>query len=129
VQASRLAAVLALVGDIAACEIGPEAVDGGIDLAQHYAAEALRLFDAAAVKPEIVRAERLLQWLLEVWEEPLVSTPDVYQFGPNAIRDKRTAHDAIAILEEHGSLIRVDSGGMVRGVRRQEVWRIVRPSA
>src|SRR5829696_4922279 len=69
-HAARLAAVLALVADIAASEIGPETVDGGIDLAQHYAAEALRLFDAAAAKPEIVRAERLLQWLLEVWEEP-----------------------------------------------------------
>ena len=82
-------------------------MDAGIELAQHYAAEALRLVDGAAVRPEIVRAERLLKWLLESWPEQVVSAPDVYQLGPNIIRDKTAATQAIAVLEDHGWLGRV----------------------
>jgi hypothetical protein len=38
------------------------------------------------------------------WKEEFVSLPDIYQKGPNAIRDKRTAVKVVAILEDHGWL-------------------------
>ncbi len=123
-HAARLAAVLVLVREIDSREITPEAMDAGIELAQHYAAEALRLVDGAAVRPEIIRAERLLKWLLDGWAEEVVSTPDIYQLGPNAIKDKAAATQAIAILEDHGWLCRVEGGALVRGTRRRDVWRI-----
>jgi hypothetical protein len=98
-------------------------MDAGIHLAQHYGAEALRLFEGASVRPEIVRAERLLAWL-QAREEALISLPEVYQFGPKAIRDKRTAVETVGILEDHGWLIRVEGGAILDGVRRQDVWRL-----
>jgi hypothetical protein len=123
-HAARLAATLALVRDISAGEIAAEFADSGIELAQHFAAEALRLFDRAGVRPEIARAEMLLAWLQRTWPEALVSLPDIYQRGPSAIRDKKTAQEAVSILEDHGWLKHVEGGAEVGGARRQEVWLI-----
>jgi hypothetical protein len=123
-HAARLAAVLSLVVDLRCREVDVSCVERGIDLAQHYAAEALRLFDLGASRPDLVRAERLLGWLTGIWTEPLVSLPDIYQLGPNAIRDKKSAAETVALLEEHGWLVRLPGGAIVRGTRRQDVWRI-----
>jgi hypothetical protein len=123
-HAARLAAVLALVHNIEGRDIGPEAMDAGIKLVQHYAAEALRLAGGARARPELLRAEELLEWLRTGWPAAIVSAPDVYQFGPNAIRDKAAATQAITILEDHGYLCRVEGGALVQGIRRRDVWRI-----
>jgi hypothetical protein len=45
-HAARLAAILALVDDLDAPEIDPNHMRAGIALAEHYAAEALRIFDS-----------------------------------------------------------------------------------
>jgi hypothetical protein len=45
-HAARIAAVLAMVSDFDAGEVGSIQMTAGIDLAQHYATEALRLFTA-----------------------------------------------------------------------------------
>jgi hypothetical protein len=124
-HAARIAAALRLVADISASELPPDCMDAGIYLAQHYGAEALRLFEGAVVRPEIVRAERLLAWL-QGREEVLISLPDIYQLGPKSIRDKRTAAETVAVLEDHGWLTRVEGGAVLDGTRRQEVWRIWR---
>ena len=60
----------------------------GITLAQHYVTEALRLFEASRVSDDLRLAQKLLTWLLVSWSENFVSLPDIYQKGPNAIRDK-----------------------------------------
>jgi hypothetical protein len=88
-HAARLAAVLALVSDPDASEIASEQMAAGIMLAQHYVAEALRLFEVNQVSDDLRLAEKLLIWLLGCWNEPFVSLPDIYQKGPNAIREKR----------------------------------------
>jgi hypothetical protein len=62
-HAARLAAVLTLVRDIHAAEIACPEMQAGIELAQHYAAEALRLFGASRVRPDLHRAQQLLMWL------------------------------------------------------------------
>ena len=123
-HAARIAGVLTLVGDITASEIG-WAQEAGILLAQHYAAEALRLFGASRVSGELWEAQQLLTWLLTVWPEPLVSLPDIYQRGPNLIRDKARAHRAVTILLDHGQLIDAPASE-VAGTFRRGVWRIVR---
>jgi hypothetical protein len=99
-------------------------MDAGIELAQHYAMEALRHFDAGNTRPEIVRAEQLLDWLKN-WDGELISLPDVYQRGPNAFRDATSALEAIHVLEDHGWLVPVEGGAVVNGTRRREVWRII----
>jgi hypothetical protein len=124
-HAARLAGVLALVSDADTSEIPAEQMAAGITLAQHYVAEALRLFEASRVSDDLRLAERLLSWLLGSWSENYVSLPDIYQKGPNAIRDKATAAKLVAILEDHGWLILEGSGAEVAGHFRRDAWRII----
>ena len=125
-HAARLAAVLALVNDIHTSELIAPEMSAGIALAQHYAAEALRLFGMGRLRTDLQLAQKLLVWLLGGWREAAVSLPDIYQRGPNAIRDKATAKKLVTILEDHGRLVRLPGGATVAGQHRREAWRIVR---
>lgn len=125
-HAARLAAILALVDDLGAPEISADHMRAGIALAEHYATEALRLFGASRVNSDLRLAQRLLDWLLGAWSEPAISLPDIYQRSLNAIGDKATAARLVAILEDHGWLVRIPEGAVVSGVRRRDAWRIVR---
>jgi hypothetical protein len=125
-HAARIAAVLALVSDIEAGAIDNNEMEAGIALAQHYAAEAMRLFGASRVPVELKEAQQLLAWLHATWRQPRVSLPDIYQRGPNSIRDKARAHGAVAILQDHGWLVSDPRGGEIDGTFRREVWNIVR---
>jgi hypothetical protein len=125
-HAARLAAVLALVSDADIGEVKAEQLAAGIALAQHYVAEALRLFEASHVSDVLRQAQQLLSWLLGSWNEAFVSLPDIYQRGPNAIRDKTTAAQLVAILEDHGWLIKQKSGAEIAGQHRRDAWRIIR---
>jgi hypothetical protein len=126
-HAARLAVVLALITDADTSEIAPEQMAAGILLAQHYVAEALRLFEASRVSADLRLAHRLLTWLLNSWSESFISLPDIYQKGPNAIRTKATAAKLVTILEDHGWLIREIGGAEIAGQHRRDAWRIVRP--
>lgn len=97
----------------------------GIMLAQYYIAEALRLFDARHISVNLRLAQKILHWLLETWTEPLIP-PDIYQLGPNAVREKALASKVVGILEDHGWLVQVPGGAEVLGHRRRDVWRIVK---
>jgi hypothetical protein len=67
-HAARLAAVITLVSNIHAVEIAEAKLAAGIEVAQHYAAEALRLHDASWISEGLRRAKQLLEWLLTHWE-------------------------------------------------------------
>jgi len=123
-HAARLAAVLALVEDIDAT-VTAEHLARGIALAQHYAAEALRTFTVAVINVDLLRARDLLDWLRRDWGEPAVSLPDIYQLGPNAIRDAATAKGLAGILEAHGWVTKIEGGAEIRGNKRREAWHIV----
>ena len=125
-HAARLAAVLALVRNIDAGEIAGAEMAAGIRLAEHYAAEALRLFGAARINADLRLARRLLDWLRNQWSEPVISLPDIYQRSLNAVGDKATATKLVGILEDHGYLVRVPQGAIVAGERRRDAWLIVR---
>jgi hypothetical protein len=125
-HAARLAAVLTLVRNIDAGEIGSAEMPAGIALAEHYAAEALQLFGASRINAELRLAQRLLDWLLNQWAEPNISLPDIYQRSLNAIGDKASAARLAGILEEHGWLVKIPQGGVVAGQRRRDAWLIVR---
>jgi Protein of unknown function (DUF3987) len=125
-HATRLAAVLALVNDIDAAEVSAADIEAGILLAQHYAAEAMRLFGAGQIDGDLHEAQRLLNWLQNIWPEPTVSLPDIYQRGPNSVRDAKRARHLAYILVDHGylaPLVTDEIGGPAR--RRQEVWQII----
>jgi hypothetical protein len=126
-HAARLAAVIALAQDVGISALSEEDLARGIELSKFYAQEALRLFEAGATDTDLAVGERLLQWLQQTWTEELVSLPDIYQRGPRPIRDQRTARKIVEILQDHGWLEPMAGGGEVDGVRRKEVWRIIKP--
>jgi hypothetical protein len=128
-HAARLARVLTLVRDLHAGEICPQVMLAGIVLAEHYATEALRLFGAAQISEHLQLAQRLLNWMRTTWSEPYISLPDIYQLGPNAIRDKATAAKMVDILEDHGFLVKVLKGADVAGKHRRDAWQIIRGRA
>jgi Protein of unknown function (DUF3987) len=124
-HAARLAAVLSLVRDIHAVEIACAEMQAGIDLAQHYAAEALRLFGASRVSTDLQLAQQVLDWLRSHWNGLAVSLPDIYQRGPGAIRDKAKATGIVAILEDHGFLARIKGGANIGDKWRRDAWRLI----
>jgi hypothetical protein len=125
-HSARLGAVLTLAHDINATAIGANEIRAGIALAEHYAAEALRLFGASRISADLRLAQKLLDWLLYQWTEPAISLPDIYQRSLNAIGDKATAAKMVAILEDHGWLHRIPQGAVIAGQRRRDAWRVVR---
>jgi hypothetical protein len=124
-HAARIAAVLTLTGDIDAGEVTAVMIDAGIGIAQHHAAEALRLYGASRVSGELRDAQRLLTWLHTSWPHPVVSLPDIYRRGPSAIRDKAHAQGAVTILADHGWLAPA-SACEIDGAWRRDVWSVIR---
>jgi len=125
-HAARIAATLTLVRDVSASEVTSFEMESGIELAQHYAAEALRLFSASRISHQIRDAKHLLDWLYGTWSYEAVSLPDIYQRGPNFIREMAMAQRVVEVLERHGYLTPLPAGTVVDGKPRREVWRIVR---
>jgi Protein of unknown function (DUF3987) len=125
-HAARLAATLTLIDDLEAPHLSKASLERGIVLTEHYAAEAPRLLQIGAVDHDLALAEEALSWLLTSWKELCISLPDLYQLGPAPVRDARTARVAVAILEEHGWVLREEGGAEINGQRRREAWRIVR---
>jgi hypothetical protein len=125
-HAARLAAVMNWWADPCAEQIGPEAMAGGIVLAQHYAAEALRLQMAGSVNVEIEEAERLRVWLLNKWPEPFVSIRAIVRRGPGNIRDTRKARQLVTILQAHHWLVPEPKGAAILNERAKEAWFVCR---
>ena len=118
--------MLALVDHIeAAAEIGATEIERGVALAEHYAAEALRLFAASQADAELVRAQELLRWLVMEWGRDIVGLPEIYQRGPNFVRDMKAARALVTLLESHGHLIRIEGGAVVGEQNRRDAWRII----
>src|SRR5262249_12872456 len=109
-HAARLAVVITLVSDLNAIEIDDDTMKAGITLAEYYAGEGLRVFEASKANADLVLAQQLLAWLHRQWQEPAISLPDVYQRGPRAIRDKTTAKRLVAMLVDHGWLAPIPEG-------------------
>jgi hypothetical protein len=125
-HAARLAGVLTLVRNLRAVDIGTEEIGAGIALAEHYAAEALRLFGTSGVSGDLRLAQRLLYWLLNSWGAPVISLVEIYQRGPNSIRDAATTKRLMGILEDHGWLAKIPQGAVAAGQRRRDAWRAIR---
>jgi len=126
-QAARIAAVLILVDTkLAATKIDGEYMTRGIKLAKHYALEAVRLNEVAAVNAELVKAQGLLEWLQNKWDDEAVSLSEIYRLGPGSIRDATAAKPLVRILEEHGWPRPIQGGATIKGNRRKTAWAVVR---
>ena len=125
-QAARIAGVLTLWGNLQASEVQVDDMTDAITLARYYLSEASRLANAANVSVEIDKAEKLRKWLLESWPHPEITSREVVRLGPNSLRESPKAKAALAILEEHGWLVPLETGTVVRNASRTKAWRIVK---
>lgn len=126
-HAARLAGVLELVGDLNAPSITANTFENAMVLAEYFASEALRMFDAGMVSPDIRLAEQLLDWLHSKWSEPYIGLKVIYQQGPSPVRQKSTAERMVAILEDHGWLEPASASGVrVNDAPVKKAWRIIR---
>lgn len=121
---ARIAGVLALASNSDAGEIDAETLGRAAMIGDFFASEALRLFEAGAVSPEIIAAEKALAWL-QGRDDRVFSLAELYQFGPNCIREAATARKAISTLEAHGWAVKLQgSRHIVEGRAVREAWQL-----
>lgn len=121
-HALRIAGVLSLTENIHATEIGWAHLDSAIHLAQYYLGEALRLHSLASLNPDLALAQRLLAWCQKF---PVVHLVQIYQRGPNSVREKAVAQKLIDILVHHNWLRPIEGGLELEGAFRKHVWAVV----
>jgi hypothetical protein len=121
-HAARIAGILTLFDDLSAMTIDQAHLEAGIELAQYYIGEALRLFNGAQDDPDLLLAEELLGWIQE--RGGLIYARLVYHDGPNAIRNKNDAQRILKVLEDHRWIIPIDGGAEVDGSHRKQLWRV-----
>jgi hypothetical protein len=103
-HAARLATAIAGYLDLNIADLSREEFACGIIIAAYYAAEAKRISGSSSADPDILLAQKLLDWLLDEWAKPTVSARDIYTYGPSAIRDRETTLRLAKILVDHGWL-------------------------
>jgi len=129
-HASRMAAVSAIFNDPELAELPAEAMERGIDLANYFAGELLRLKSAGWLDPNLVRAERLRVWLVGTWSEEHISTRAIMQYAPSEFRISASDNEkSIECLVRHGWLVLSEGGVSIKGRHSQKAWRVVRCSA
>ncbi|MDX5930508.1 YfjI family protein [Acidiphilium acidophilum] len=120
-HASRLAGVMAAYAG--QDTIDATTFDAGAELATFYAGEHLRLADTAGIAADLILAQRLLEW----WQsrpDPRCYLLEIYQRGPNAIREAATAKRIVEILEERGWIERLPAGTQIDGATRRDAWEL-----
>lgn len=123
-QAARIAGVLAVyAGD---SNVTPERMACGIELADWYLSEAVRLKDGASISADVRKAEKLRVWLMERWSEDFIATTMIVQAGAANIKTASEARAIIPHLTKTGWLIPQEGGAVVQGKHRKEAWQIVR---
>ncbi len=105
---ARIAGVLTIVEDLHAREIGLPAMQGAVVLAGWYVCEALRLQQAGRTDPKLLRAAKLLEWL-QGQPGGKAGISAILTHGPNALRTKAAAEEALAILAAHGWTVTVSN--------------------
>jgi hypothetical protein len=76
---------------------------------------------APPATPRSSPTEKLLDWLINHWPEPTISVRKLCKYGPNSIRNRKSAIDQAKILVENGWLAPIKT-------RRRDMkhWRIAR---
>ena len=85
--------------------------------------EALRLFNSGTTDPELQEANKLLKWL-RTKKKTIVTLPEIYQCGPNSIRDVKKARNRMNILIHHGYALPLIAGAEFEGMMRKEAYEV-----
>jgi Protein of unknown function (DUF3987) len=107
-HAARIAGVITIIEDLRAREIGLSEMQGAVVLAEWYVCEALRLKQAGRTDPKLLGAAKLLEWL-QGQPGGMAGISAILTHGPNALRTKAAAEEALAILAAHGWTVEVSN--------------------
>ncbi|HEY8124549.1 MAG TPA: DUF3987 domain-containing protein [Methylocystis sp.] len=99
-HAARIAAVITVIENIKAMEIGADAMKNAITLIDWYLGEACRLDHDVLITSELRRAAALLKWL-QAQPDKKVHVSHILRLGPDTTRTKKQADEALKILTEH----------------------------
>jgi len=92
-------------------------------LTRYYLNEALRLFNSGIADLNLQEANKLLEWL-RIKDKKIITLPEVYQYGPNSIRDTKKARQLMTILTEHGYALPSTNGAEFEGMIRKEAYEV-----
>lgn len=127
-QALRIAGCLSMARNAAARVIDKPTMEAGIKLAEWYIDEILRVVLDDMASPEILQAEKLLQWL----QDKRIKTTNVRQvqiYGPNSLREKAAILKTFKTLEDHGWLKPLPEGAVVlmgdKQTTARQAWAVV----
>jgi len=112
-NAARLAAIFHVFEHGPYGAIGEEHLRAGARIAAWHLYEARRFLGTLALPRAAINAARLEAWLLRRCGEAQadsVSTRDVRQFGPGALRDPKALSEALAELAEAGRARLIEAG-------------------
>lgn len=109
-HAARLAGVLTAYSDLDAREIGADAMECAIGLTNFYIGEALRLHAAGRTDPNLILAQKVLDWMRDegATREPMAFR-HILRHGPAPARTKGALDKTISILTAHGWVREVSS--------------------
>lgn len=124
-HAGRIAAVLAFVNDPDAVEVDGRYMAAGAALASYYGGEALRLFHAGATDPELLIARKTSEWLRDNYRGKTIPLSEIYQKGPSAVRDAKSARRIMGTLSEHNHVEPITGGVEIEGRKTKEAWRVL----
>jgi hypothetical protein len=127
-HAARLAGIIAVfnhaeISKISNFSIGVAEMGAGIALMKFYLNEALRLFNAKISDPNLSLAQEAYDWIKKE-NKPVISIVEFYQYGPNGIRNVKTARPIMEILVDHGWAKPIAGGAVFDGVHRREAYEI-----
>jgi len=117
----RLGALLAVYRSESS--ISTEHMSCGIELAQYYLGEAIRLFGSPGESQSVTDARLLLRWIKEK-NHHVIHPVLIYQKGPGRLQNDREAVQAAAReLVRHGYL-REEKNLLVDGSVRKRAWSV-----
>ena len=67
-------------------------------------------------------AEKVLEWARRQGE--MFALIDLYQRGPNPVRNKYAARRIVEILIDHGWIRAIEGGGEIDGVWHRDVFKV-----
>lgn len=121
-QAMRIAGVLTAAWTPYSCRVSPEAMDAGMRIASWHLDEALRITLGESEPPKLKTADSLMRWAA-ARSIGRVSIRQIQQFGPNSIRTKAAAEEAVQTLLDHGWLHPAGRGEVWMGDGKTAVAR------
>ena len=61
---------------------------------------------------------------INIKDKKIITLPEVYQYGPNSIRDTKKARQLMTILTEHGYALPSTNGAEFEGMIRKEAYEV-----